>query len=112
VNARIIVLDVIVYGCSLRVINCYAPTENDTDAGKKAFYQALRKLFVNNTKTQKTICLGDFNATTSAAWYNSSLREKTVIENLEVNDNGQRFHFLLNTFCLTVLNTWFTHKKC
>ena len=44
VSARLIVLDVVVYGCSLKVINCYAPTETDTDAAKNAFYQALNKL--------------------------------------------------------------------
>ena len=30
INARIIVADIIVYGCSLRIINCYAPTEDNT----------------------------------------------------------------------------------
>ena len=37
VSARIIVLDVVVNGCSIRVINCYAPTELDTDAAKNKF---------------------------------------------------------------------------
>ena len=56
--------------------------------------------------------LREFNATTSAAWLNSSLREKVVIEDLEVNNNGERFHFFFNSHCLSVLNTWFTHRKC
>ena len=101
VSARIIVLDVVVYGCALRIINCYAPTELDSDSAKSTFYTALNKQF-NVTGVQKVICVGDFNATTSAAWYNSSLREKVVITDLEVNNNGERFHnFLVATVCLS-----------
>ena len=110
VNARIIVLDIVVYGCALRVINCYAPTENDSDAAKTAFYHTLGKQFNRNSK-QKTVVLGDFNATTSAAWYNSSLRENIVIADLETNNNGERFHFFFNIYSLSVLNTWFSHKR-
>ena len=111
VSARIIVLDVVVYGCALRIINCYAPTELDSDSAKSTFYTALNKQF-NVTGVQKVICVGDFNATTSAAWYNSSLREKVVITDLEVNNNGERFHNFFGSHCLSVLNTWFTHKNC
>ena len=42
----------------------------------------------------------------------SSLREKTVISDLKINNNGERFHNFFDTRCLSVLNTWFTHKKC
>ena len=111
VNARIIVADVIVFGCSIRVINCYAPTEDASEATKNAFYQTLNKYF-KVCEPQKVLCLGDFNATTSAAWFNSSLRENVVIENLKVNDNGERFHNLVNVQSLSVLNTWFTHRDC
>ena len=58
------------------------------------------------------ICIGDFNATSSACLYNSSLREGKVIENLDVNDNGSRFHEFINSQKLSVLNTWFDHKLC
>ena len=34
-----------------------------------------------------------------------------MIEDLEVNNNGERFHSFFNTFSLSVLNTWFTHKR-
>lgn len=111
VNARIIVADVNVKGCSLRIINCYAPTEEDSESSKNLFYTTLKKQF-SVEKPRKVICMGDFNATTSAAWYNSSLRENVIIDNLEVNDNGQRFHDFFNNLKLSVLNTWFTHKKC
>ena len=112
VNSRIIVADVIIYGCSLKVISCYAPTEDDSKTSKDSFYNCLRKLLVNTNKNRKVICLGDFNATTSAAWHNSSLRENSIVSSLEVNDNGERFHNFFDTCCLSVLNTWFNHKKC
>ena len=112
VSARIIVADVIVRGCSLKIINCYAPTEDSTTSSKDTFYRLLTKQFENVDKKQKIICIGDFNASTSAVWSNTSLREGIVIENLIVNDNGERFHQLFNDKKLSVLNTWFTHKQC
>lgn len=112
VNDRIIVLHIKIYGCLLRVINCYAPTEDSTDSKKASFYSVLHKQFSNIPKEQKIICLGDFNATTSAALYTSSLRENSIIENLIVNNNGERFHDLIQTRQLSALNTWFNHKNC
>ena len=111
VNPRIITANVIIRGCSLRIICCYAPTEDDSTSTKNLFYSKLNKQF-NCEKTRKIICLGDFNATSSATWYNSSLRENTVINDLVVNDNGLRLHEFFNRHQLSVLNTWFTHKKC
>ena len=78
---------------------------------EKPFYNKLNKQFVCE-KTRKVICLGDFNATSSATLYNSSLRENTLIDDLVVNDNGLCFHEFFNRNRLSVLNTWFTHKKC
>ena len=112
VNSRLIVLDVNVYGCCLRIINCYAPTEESTLYAKNNFYCQLKKQFQNINKQRKVICIGDFNATSSACLYNSSLREGSIIENLVVNDNGSRFHELINDQKLSVLNTWFSHKIC
>ena len=110
VNPRLIVADVNVYGCCLRIINCYAPTEESTLSMKNAFYCQLKKQFQITDKKRKMICIGDFNATSSACLYNSSLREGKVIENLDVNDNGSRFHEFINSQKLSVLNTWFDHK--
>ena len=112
ISARIIVLDVVVYGCELRVISCYAPTEDSSDSTKDSFYRSLRKQMTGIPTKRKVICLGDFNATTSAAWNNTSLRENVVVENLVTNNNGRRFHELFNSEKLSVLNTWFTHKRC
>ena len=109
VDARIIVVDLIVRGCSLKVINCY---EESTASSKTSFYRTLNKQFKSVKKKQKVICLGDFNATTSAAWSNTSLREGSIIDDLIVNDNGERFHEFFGSNKLSVLNIWFTHKKC
>ena len=78
---------------------------------KNAFYQTLEKYFKTHTH-QKIICIGDFNATSSAVLFNSSLRENTIIKNLVVNNNGERLHNLVNIHSLSVLNTWFNHKEC
>ena len=92
-------------------MNCYAPTEESTTSSKDIFYANLRKQ-LNTDNNRKIICIGDFNATTSASWYNSSLREHVIVNDLTVNNNGERFHELFNTQKLSVINTWFTHKKC
>ena len=86
VSARVIVANVLLYGCSLRVICCYAPTEEYSDSSKNIFCSKLNKHF-ECENTRKIICLGDFNASSSAIWYNSSLRENKIIENLVVNEN-------------------------
>ena len=93
------------------MINWYALTEDDSSTSKDIFYAALRKQF-NTEKTWKAICIGDFNAASSATWFNSSLREHVIIDNLEINNNGERFHNFFNTQKLSVLNTWFSHRKC
>ena len=111
VSARIIVANVLLYGCSLLVICCYAPTEKDSDSSKNIFYSKLNKQF-ECEDTRKITCSGDFNASSSATWYNSSFRENRIIGNLVVNDNGLRFHEFFNNRCLSMLNTWFSHKKC
>ena len=111
INARIIVADINLYGCSIRIVNCYAPTEDSTTSSKDHFYASLRKQLTTDNN-RKIICIGDFNATSSASWYNSSLREHVIINDLVVNNNGERFHELFNTHKLSVINTWFTHKTC
>ena len=110
-NARIIVANALLYGCSLRVICCYATTEKDCDSSKNIFYNKLNKQF-DCRKSRKLICLGDFNASSSATWYNLSLRENAIIENLVVNDNVLRLLEFFNNLSLSVLNTWFPHNKC
>ena len=63
-------------------------------------------------KYVEIICLGDFNVSLSATWYNLSLQENIIIKNLVVNDNRLRFHKFFNNHCLSVLSYWFSHKKC
>ena len=110
-SARNIVANVLLYECSLRVICCYAPNEEDSDSSKNIFYNKSSKPFkLENTRT--IICLGDFNASLSATWYNSFLRENRIFENLLVNNNGLQFIEFFNSHWLFVLKTWFSHKKC
>ena len=44
VSARTIVDNVLLYWCSLRVICCYAPTEEDSDSSKNIFYSKLNNV--------------------------------------------------------------------
>ena len=85
-SATIIVANALLYGCSLLVICYYAPTEEDSDSSKKIFYSKLNKQF-ECENTRKIICSGDFNASSSATWYNSSFRENRIIGNLVMNDD-------------------------
>jgi len=48
VNARIIVLHAKVYSCLLKIINCYAPTEDESS--KTVFYNTLQKQYLNISK--------------------------------------------------------------
>ena len=112
VNSRIIVAEITLHGCLLKIVCCYAPTEDDSSSSKDQFYNKLRTLITNTESNRKVICLGDFNATTSASWSNTSLRENSIVDDLEFNDNGERFHNFFDNCRLSVLNTWFTHKRC
>ena len=107
VSARVIIANLLLYESSLRVICCYAPSEEDSS--KNVFYSKRNKHF-ECENTRKIICLGDFNASPSTARYNYSPRENRVIENLVVNDNGLRFHESFNNRSLSVLNTGF-HRR-
>ena len=85
--------------------------KEDFDSSKNISYYKLHKQFEWES-TLKIICLGDFNASSSASWYNSSLRENRVIENLLVSDNSVRFHEFCNKRCSSMWNICFSHKKC
>ena len=56
VSARIVVANVLLYGCSLRVICCYAPTEEDSYSSKNVLYSRLNKQF-ECENIRKIICL-------------------------------------------------------
>ena len=59
----------------------------DSDSSKTIFYNKLNKKF-ECENNPKIICLGDFNASSSATWYNLSFRKNKIIENLIANDKG------------------------
>ena len=83
----------------------------DSDSSKTIFYNKLNKKF-ECENNPKIICLGDFNASSSATWYNLSFRKNKIIENLIANDNGLWFHEFFNNHSLSMLKIWFSHKKC
>ncbi|XP_066924182.1 uncharacterized protein [Clytia hemisphaerica] len=48
INARLIAADINLYGCSIRIVNCYAPTEDSTTSSKDIFYTTLRKQLITD----------------------------------------------------------------
>ena len=109
VSARSIATNVLLYGCNVRVICCYAPSEEDSDSSKIIFYNKLNKQFEfeNTRKIISLFNISDFNDSSSAAWYNLSLWENRIIKNFIVNDNGFWFQEFFKNHCLSVLSTWF-----
>ena len=55
VSARIIVANLLLYGCSLRDICCYAPIEEDSDSSKNIFYSKLNKQFERSSVLEISI---------------------------------------------------------
>ena len=75
VSDRSIAANVLLYGCNVRVICCYAPSEEDSDSSKIIFYNKLNKQFEfeNTRKIISLFNISDFNDSSSAASYNLSL---------------------------------------
>ena len=110
-SAKIIVTNVLLHGCYLQVFCFYALAEEESDSSKSFPYYKLNKQF-EWENSLKIICLGDFNASSSTTWFNSSLWENRIIENVLVNDSSVQFHKFCNNRCLSVLNTWISLKNC
>ena len=93
VNQRMIVLEVKVHRIWMKIINCYTPTEDAEVSAKYAFYHDRNKQMFTNNKKMKVICLGDLQQHPQLG---TIFREGVVIEDLEVNNNGERFHYFFN----------------
>ena len=68
-------------GFKIRIVSAYAPTECDGSTGQKDnFYRQLKKACVKQSKHQKLIINGDFNATTAVSLYQTYYDGKKVID--------------------------------
>ena len=104
-------IDLKVNGFNLRVVNAYSPTDCDgSPEQKRKFYSDLTKACQTNSKHQKLLIGGDFNATTDIAKYKSNFDGKKPIADDKFNDNGQRLKQFCRNHKLNISSTFFKHK--
>ena len=111
-TARLITMDLVIYGFNVRLINAYSPTDSGQNETKKdLFYRELRNAFKSKTKHQKVIVAGDFNAETSLSYYKSEFDGSGFLPDDECNGNGTR----LKSFCrekkLGMASTFFDYPR-
>ena len=95
-NPRVMAIDMKIYGFKIRVLNVYYPTNSDVSQNQKdEFYRLVRKACIKNNKHQKLIVAGDFNAQTSVALRICNFDERSIVQDNDCNDNGER----LKSFC-------------
>lgn len=94
----------------ITIIQCYAPTEQDTDEQKDAFYDQLETCFMSSPKSDMKIIMGDFNA--KLGQDNSNLQAIMGRHSLhaESNGNGNRLMDFCSAHQLFVGGTRFPHK--
>lgn len=110
ISERMMTVELIIFGFSVKIISAYAPTELAKDSAKIKFYRELKKIKRTNPD-QKLLYLGDFNATTTAVENVSGVRADKILENIVSNDNGERMIDFVRDNKLSVLNTFFKQPR-
>ena len=111
INGRLMAADIVVRGCKVRVVSCYAPTLQTALSTKKVFYRELHKLS-KTEQNRKILVLGDFNAEFEVCkWHSCFDGAKPILED-GLNQSNENAMLLLE-YCLdnkmSILNTWFDH---
>ena len=111
-SARLMWMDLTIFGLKIRITCGYAPTNENPDSGKMAFYSDLKK--ATTIKSGQQMACGDFNAT-GLFDKNFNMRpENTSVTGLlttKETDNGKIFSDFVIERDLTILNTCFNHPK-
>ena len=110
VSARVIFVDLKIFGLQCRVASVYAPTNEGTPAAKQAFYTDLAKCEVK--KGQLIIC-GDLNASGKFDRRFGMRPENTNVTELLTEsdtDNGRLWADFLREKSLDLVNTFHEHK--
>ncbi|XP_033111719.1 uncharacterized protein LOC117112688, partial [Anneissia japonica] len=112
ISPRLMVADIKVQGCKIRLISAYAPTEDKPLSIKQKFYRELNNI-CKVEKNRKLIIQGDFNATSSICCRASSFsgRNYKASEDETCNENGGIFLDFCKKNNFSILNTWFQHKE-
>ena len=66
---------------------------------------------LSTQKHEKSIVLGDFNATTTASVKHACVRSSSKLNDIESNDNGVRMIDFGRENKLSIINTWFKHPE-
>ena len=109
VSPRLLVAEISIGSLKVKVLCCYAPTEEATEHTKSTFYRDI-KSNSSTTKRQHLLLLGDFNATTTAIKHRATYFNGKPAEDIQSNDNGSRLVQLCAEKHLSILNTFFRQK--
>jgi len=107
IDERIITVDLLIKGRSIKIFGIYAPTDDSDMNTKDKFFDKLSEE-INKTKSrQEIILLGDLNGRVGRA-----LNNKIIGQHGEdvINDNGMRWIEICEQHSLKILNGFFQHK--
>ena len=92
----------------MNIVQCYAPTNNNTDETK--FYNQLLDIMSNLGDTNIKLIMGDFNAKIGSD--NQGYENVMGVHGLGVmNDNGERFVNTCAINNIVIVGSMFTHKR-
>ena len=109
-DPRVMAINLTINGLKIRLVNAYAPTNCDgSEQQKDLFYRLVKKGCIKQSKHQKLIITGDFNATTSTSLKQCYFDGNTLIDDELCNDNGFRVKNLCREFGLCMTQSYFNH---
>lgn len=109
-DPRLMAINLTINGLKIRLVNAYAPTNCDgSEQQKDLFYRLVKKGCMKQSKHQKLIITGDFNATTSTSLKQCYFDGNTLIDDELCNDNGFRVKNLCREFGLCMTQSYFNH---
>ena len=114
-GARHLAIDVTHRGCKLFLISSYAPCEmgnRSSDSTKSAFYKKLIELAQSRPKKSRLCILGDMNATSEVTSSFTRFNERSYSLQGDIcNDNGRRLKEFARASSLSILNSYFEHRR-
>ena len=108
-DPRIIAIKLKIHSMSESSTNIPPTETGGSDNQKDLFYRSLKTACVKTHKHQKLIVVGDFNATTSVATYNSCYDGVKIVQDPNCSDNGSRLKSFCSSHKLCISPTFFEH---
>ena len=95
---------------SVNMVQCYAPTNDNTDETKEEFYNQLHDIMSNLGDKNMNVIMGDFNAKIGSD--NQGYENVMGVHGLGVmNDNGERFVNACAANNIVIGGSVFPHKR-